>query len=99
MLTHKLTVEKLWIASCNAPAWLVLARGFLPATGKTPIRPLAKLLPDAGWNAAGQDARCQDRRLARPHAGIVEPKKIFISKNLGRFECAVSFWLRAVRGS
>ena len=99
MLTHKLTVEKLWIASCNAPAWLVPARGFLPATGKTPIRPLAKLLPDAGRHAAGQDARCQDRRLARPHTGIVEPKKIFISKNLGRFECAVLFWLPAVRGS
>lgn len=99
MLTHKLTVEKLWIAFCNALAWLMLARRSLPATGKTLIRPLAKLVPDAGWNAAGQDARRQDGRLAHPRTGIVETKKIFIRKNLGRLECAVSFWLRAVRGS
>ncbi len=77
MLTHKLTVEKLWIALRNAPAWLAFARGVLPAAGKTPIMLLAKSMPDAGWNATGQDSRCQDRRIARPGTGIAETKKFF----------------------
>ena len=75
MLTHRLTVENLWIALRNAPAWLVLARGFLPATGKTPIRPLAKLMPDAGRHAAGRESPAlRTGALRFPGAGPLKRK-------------------------